>query len=118
MTDAELRAGWNRLDRDAQIEVLGTALGQAILDEVSEEDLKGLGQETQNVISAAAMRYIEPLLPALGEKIKAMSEPVAKKAGEVVEEKLIQYGPYLAIFTGLVAGVLVVAGIWFARRYI
>jgi hypothetical protein len=118
LSDAELRSRWNALDFDRQVDVLGTALGLAVVDLVREQGPDGLGQGASDVIAASAMRYLEPLWPVLGAKINDAAAPAIEKAKVVISQELQDKIPLLGIIVGVVSGAMVLFGIWLARRYV
>lgn len=102
---------------DQQVDVLGTALGLAIVEVVREQGPEGLGQGATDVIAAQAMRYLEPLWPAIGAKINDAAAPAIEKAKVVISQELQDKIPLLGIILGAVSGAMVLFGIWLARRY-
>jgi len=65
-----------------------------------------LGDQWTDAIQKAVTSAIQPMIPILSEQLLAVVAPAAEKAAEivgpVVEQKLQQEGPKLAIITGLV----------------
>lgn len=85
--------------------------------------LARLGQDAMtNAIAIAVQRALEPLMPVLGEKLMAIAEPAARKAAEVVgpviDAKLREHGPRLAVITGLVAAILSIIGMVVVGGYV
>lgn len=105
------------MDFDQQVDVLGTALGLAVVEVVRERGADGLGQGATDVVAAAAMRYLEPLWPALGVRINEAAGPAIEKAKVVISQELQDKIPLLGIIVGAVSGAMVLFGIWLARRY-
>jgi len=118
LTNAQVRARWNALDFDQQVDVLGTALGLAMADVVRERGVEGLGAEVTDFVAGAAMQYLEPLWPALGVKINEAAGPAIEKAKVVIRQELEDKVPILGLIVGVVSGAMVLLGIWLARRYV
>lgn len=117
MSNAEFASRWHRLDFNRQVDVLGTALGLAVVDEVRTHGVSGLGQGATDVIAAQAMRYLEPIWPQIGAKINEAAGPAIEKAKVVIRQELEDKAPLLGLIVGVVSGAMVLAGIWLARRY-
>ena len=118
LSDAELRSRWNALDFDQQVDVLGTALGLAVVEVAREVGPEGLGQGVTDVIASQALRYLEPLWPALGVKINEAAGPAIEKAKVVISQELTDKLPFLGLIVGVVSGALILVGMWIARRYV
>jgi len=115
LSDAEVRARWNALDFDQQVDVLGTALGLAVVEVARERGIEGMGQG--DAIAAAAMQYLQPLWPVLGQKINEAAGPAIEKAKVVISQELEDKMPFLGLIVGVVSGAMVLLGIWLARRF-
>lgn len=118
LSDAEVRARWNALDFDRQVDVLGTALGLAVVEVIRERGAEGLGAGVTDVIAAQAMQYLEPLWPALGAKINEAAGPAIEKAKVVISRELEDKMPFLGLIVGVVSGAMVLLGIWIARKFV
>lgn len=105
------------MDFDQQVDVLGTALGLAVVEVAREVGPEGLGQSVTDVVASSAMRYLEPLWPALGIKINEAAGPAIEKAKVVISQELQDKIPLLGIIVGVVSGALVLLGIYLARRF-
>ena len=101
------------LPREQRIKVVSDAIAQGVVEGLQARGLAGLGQD-DNVIAAAVQSTLTPMLPALTAQLQKAVEPIAQKAADVVgpaiEEKIKQYGPILAIATGVVAGIIALVG--------
>lgn len=79
----------------------------------------GLGQ-LEPFIMSSMNKFFDKYGPQIAQQFSAVAEPAAKKAAEiigpVVEEKLKQEGPKLALLTGAVIGAAILFAGWFARR--
>lgn len=82
----------------------------------------GMAALSQEALTAAVEKVIAPYLPAIGQQLVKVVEPAAQKAADVVgpavESKIRQYGPTLAIITGVVAAVLSILGMVALGGYI
>lgn len=113
----------SQLDPRTREEVLRRAVEWGVrhgMDTVRRSGVSGLGQDA--AVTAAVQRALAPILPALGTELVKAVEPAAKRAAELVgpavEEKIKEYGPRLAIVTGIVAGILAVLGMVVLGAYI
>lgn len=84
-----------------------------------------LGQDAlSTAVQFAVERALKPMMPMLGQRLMEVAEPAAKRAAEVVgpvvEDKLKEYGPRLAIIAGVVAAILGLLGMaalgWYVAR--
>lgn len=118
-----LAATFEALSHDEAVDVLSNALAQSpefveIVKEYSEDEEWAMGQvpAAQEAMTTSVMRLLEPLMPALGDKLKEVAGPATERAMAVAIPKLKEQIPLFAAITGIVAGVLVVAGMYFAKK--
>jgi hypothetical protein len=123
MNDMALAATFEALSHDEAVDVLSNALAQSpefveIVKEYSEDEEWAMGQvpAAQEAMTTSVMRLLEPLMPALGDKLKEVAGPATERAMAVAIPKLKEQIPLFAAITGIVAGVLVVAGMYFAKK--
>jgi hypothetical protein len=125
MNNEQLVAVWDILPLRQRVEVLGTAIGESVLEGMGQDlpdpfSVNAGGGLPEQLIQQQVMKIIEPMLPVLGEKLLEIAEPAAQKAAEVVgpvvKEQLDAQIPKLAVITGIVAGLLVVGGIMIGRK--
>jgi hypothetical protein len=66
------------------------------------------------VNALAVQNVFGPMMPALGAELMKAVEPATQRAadmlGPVLEEKIKDYGPILAITIGVVAGIITLIG--------
>lgn len=101
---------------------------QAGIDECLRRSEMGMGMAAlsedaiTSAVSVAVQRALTPLMPTLSAELMKVAEPAAKKAadvvGPVIEEKLRDYGPTLALITGIAAAVLSVIGMLLVGAYV
>jgi hypothetical protein len=102
-----------RLPREERIRIVADAVVKGVSEGLEARGLAGMGEDDA-AVSSAVQSVLTPLLPSLTDQLTKAVEPAAKKAAEFVgpaiEEKIKEYGPTLAIITGIVAGVIALIG--------
>lgn len=88
-----------------------------------ERGLGALGQDAaQGAITAGIQAALTPLMPWLGDKLVEMAKPAMQQAtdmiGPVIDQKVKEYGPRLAVITGLAAALLSVLGMILVGGYV
>jgi hypothetical protein len=119
MNDAALLSQFDALGYEEAVDVVANALSEndQFLDAVRTmggSGVSGLGQT--DAVTAAAMRLLEPLMPSLGAKLHEVAGPATEKAMAVAIPKLRAQIPLFAAITGLVAGALVLGGMYLAKK--
>lgn len=124
MNDMALAAAFNALGHDGAVDVLANALAQSpefigVLNGFDRQQW-AMGQVPQDVVheavSSSVMRLLEPLMPALGAKLNEVAGPATEKAMAVAIPKLKAQIPLFAAISGIVAGILVVAGMYLSKK--
>jgi hypothetical protein len=106
---------WNlrRLPRERRIAVITDAVTQGVVEGLASQGLSGMGAD-DSVIAAAVQNILGPMLPALGAELTKAVEPAMQRAtdllGPVLEEKIRDWGPILALSIGVVAGIITLIG--------
>jgi len=124
MNDMALAATFGALSHEQAVDVLSNALSQSpefveIVKEYSEDEEWAMGQvpsAASEALTTSVMRLLEPLMPSLGAKLQEAAGPATEKAMAVAIPKLRAQIPLFAAITGIVAGILVVAGMYFAKK--
>jgi hypothetical protein len=102
-----------RLPREQRIAVITDAVTQGVMEGLAAQGLSGLGAN-DSVIASAVQDVLGPMLPALGAELTKAVEPALQRAsdmlGPVLEEKIRDWGPILAITIGVVAGIITLIG--------
>lgn len=113
--DAVDTLAWSlrRLPREKRIEIITDAVTQGVVEGLAAQGLSGLGAD-DSIIAAAVQNVLGPMMPALGEELMRAVEPATQRAadmlGPILEEKIKDYGPILAITVGVVAGIITLIG--------
>lgn len=106
---------WNlrRLPREKRIEIITEAVTQGVYDGLAARGLSGFGAD-DSIIASAVQNVLAPMMPALGAELMKAVEPATQRAadmlGPVLEEKIRDWGPILAITIGVVAGIITLIG--------
>jgi hypothetical protein len=102
-----------RLPREQRIAIVADAVAQGVVEGLAAQGLSGLGAD-DSVIALAVQNVLGPMMPALGAELMKAVEPATQRAadmlGPVLEEKIKDYGPILAITIGVVAGIITLIG--------
>ena len=124
MNDMALAATFGVLSHNEAVDILSNALSQSpefieIVKEYSEDEEWAMGQAPSaaaDAVTASVMRLLEPLMPALGTRLSEVAGPATEKAMATAIPKLKEQLPLFAAITGIVVGVLVVAGMYLSKK--
>lgn len=122
MNDLALASVFASLGHEERVDVVASALAQSpefieIVKEYERDETLGQAPSAvQDALTASVMRLIEPLMPALGEKLKEVAGPATERAMAVAIPRLKEQIPLYAAITGIVAGALVLGGMYLAKR--
>jgi len=106
---------WNlrRLPREQRIAIVTDAVTQGVMEGLAAQGLSGMGVD-DSIIAAAVQNVLAPMMPALGAELMKAVEPATQRAadmlGPILEEKIRDWGPILAITIGVVAGIITLIG--------
>lgn len=118
-----LAATFNSLGHEEAVDVLANVLAQspdfAGFVHGFDRQQWAMGQvpsAAQEALTTSVMRLLEPLMPTLGVKLQEAAGPATEKAMSIAIPKLKAQIPLFAAITGIVAGILVVAGMYLSKK--
>ena len=121
MNDLALASVFASLGHEERVDVVASALAQSpefieIMEDYERDTLGQAPSSAMDAMTASVMRLIEPLMPALGERLKEVAGPATERAMAVAIPRLKEQIPLFAAITGIVAGALVLGGMYLAKR--